>query len=181
MELSSRYARYQSLTLVPHEHGILEVVMGAAGGTGKLPMATLRTLAEGLGFTNVRTLLASGNLLVDSPLAAAEVRATLEAALGGVTVVMRSPAELQAVLDANPFPDAPGNRLLISFLNDPLPPDAAAGIRHRGQERIHVAAREVVVDYVDGMGASKLRIPAAEAGTARNLNTVRKLLAAAGE
>ena len=40
MELSPRYARYQSLTLMPHEHGILEIVMGAAGGApGKLPTA----------------------------------------------------------------------------------------------------------------------------------------------
>jgi uncharacterized protein (DUF1697 family) len=149
------------------------------GGTGKLPMADLRALAESLGFTKVRTLLASGNLLLDSPLPAAAVRARLEQALGSVQVVMRSPAELQAALDANPFPEAAGNRLLISFLNEALPADAAAGIRHQGEERIHFAPREVYVHYGEGMGASKLRIPAAEAGTARNLNTVRKLVEAA--
>ena len=46
--------------------GLLRAVN--VGGTGKLPMAELRALAEGLGFARVRTLLASGNLLVDSAL-----------------------------------------------------------------------------------------------------------------
>lgn len=154
------------------------------GGTGKLPMAELRALAEGLGFARVRTLLASGNLLVDSALAPAQVRARLEQALGQAlgkpaTVVMRDAAALQALLAANPFPEAAGNRLLISFLNETLPADPAAGIRHQAEERIHFGTREVWVHYGEGMGQSKLRIPAAEAGTARNLNTVIKLLAAA--
>lgn len=155
------------------------------GGTGKLPMADLRRLAEGLGFTRVRTLLASGNLLVDSSLSADRVRAQLEAALSQAlgkpaTVVMRDAAALRALLAANPFPEAPGNRLLISFLNEALPADPRAGIRHQGEERLHFGAREVWVHYGEGMGQSKLRIPAAEPGTARNLNTVIKLLEAAG-
>lgn len=154
------------------------------GGTGKLPMAELRALAEGLGFQNVRTLLASGNLLLESPLPAAPVRARLEAALSErmgkpASVILRSRAELQAALDANPYPEAPGNRLIISFLNETLPAGAAAGIRHQVDERIHFAQREVYVHYGEGMAASKLRIPAAEPGTARNLNTVRKLVDAA--
>lgn len=153
------------------------------GGTGALPMARLRALAEELGFQQVRTLLASGNLLLATALPAARVRAQLEAALAQalgkpVGVVLRSPAELQAVLDANPFPDAPGNRLLISFLNEPLP--AELELRHQRGEQVHAAGRELYVLYDDaGAGQSRLRVPAAEAGTARNLNTVRKLVAAA--
>ena len=41
--------------------------------------------------------------------------------------------------------------------------------------------REIYVLYDEGMGTSKLRIPAAKAGTARNMNTVAKLAAMAAE
>lgn len=152
------------------------------GGTGKLPMAELRAIAEGLGYRQVRTYIASGNLLLASGHSEAEVGARLEAALreraGGkpVGVVMRSPAALAAVLAANPFPDAAPNRVIVSLLNEALPTDAAAGIKHQRDEQIVWAAREVYVFYGEGMRDSKLRIAAAEVGTARNLNTLRALL-----
>ena len=78
------------------------------GGTGKLPMAALRAMAEELGFTQVRSYIASGNLLLQSPMSATEVRVALEARLlrfagKPVGVVVRSPANLAAVLAANPF------------------------------------------------------------------------------
>jgi uncharacterized protein (DUF1697 family) len=151
------------------------------GGTGKLPMAELRAIAEGLGYGKVRSYIASGNLLVDSRLAADRVREQLEAALAErmgkpVGVVLRSAAELDALIAANPFPDAAPNRVIVSLLNETLPFDAAAGVRHQKDEQIVWAPREVYVFYGEGMRDSKLRIPAAEAGTARNLNTLRALL-----
>jgi uncharacterized protein (DUF1697 family) len=151
------------------------------GGTGKLPMAELRALAEQLEFDNPRTYIASGNLVFESALTANKVRAKLEAALAAhlgksIGVVVRSAAELRALLEANPFPDAPPNRVLVSLLNDPLPADWESGVRHKKGELIVAAKRELYVHYVDGQGTSKLRIPAAEAGTARNLNTLRALL-----
>ena len=42
-------------------------------------------------------------------------------------------------------------------------------------EKMVLGEREIFVHYGDGMGRSKLRIPAARAGTARNMNTVAKL------
>ena len=152
------------------------------GGTGKLPMAELRALAEGLGYTEVRTYIASGNLLLKSPLPAARVREQLEAALQQqvgkpVGVVTRSREELATLLAANPFPEAPGNRVLVSLLNEALP--TLPEVRHQKDERIVFAVREVYVHYGDGIAQSKLRVPAAEAGTARNLNTLRALLAMA--
>ncbi len=151
------------------------------GGTGKLPMAELRAMAEELGFIQVRTYIASGNLLVHSPLPAQQVREALEARLAAyagkpVGVVLRSPAELAALLAANPFPDAAPNRVMVSLLNDALAFDAAQGIRHQAAVQIVWVAREVYVHYGEGMSQSRLRIPAAEAGTARNLNTLRALL-----
>lgn len=151
------------------------------GGTGKLPMEELRALAEGLGFENPRTYIASGNLLFESKLSAAKVRAKLEAALDAhvgkpVGVVMRTAAEVRAVLDANPFPDAPPNRVLVTLLNDALPDDWQSTVRNQRGEKLVAAKRALYVHYVEGQGSSKLRVPAAEAGTARNLNTLRALL-----
>jgi uncharacterized protein (DUF1697 family) len=51
------------------------------GGKNKVPMAGLRTLLEGLGFKNVSTYIASGNVFLDSDLSAAKVAAKIEAAL----------------------------------------------------------------------------------------------------
>jgi uncharacterized protein (DUF1697 family) len=42
-------------------------------------------------------------------------------------------------------------------------------------EEIRLGAREIYVYYGSGMGKSKLKIPAAKSGTARNMNTVAKL------
>ena len=153
------------------------------GGTGKLPMAELKAMALALGFANPRTYIASGNLLFESELAIDEAGAQLEARLAEYAgkpmgVLMRSPAELRELLARNPFPEAPGNRLLITFLPAALPEPLVA--KGQNDEQWRLLGRELWVHYPGGMGSSKLRIPAAEAGTARNLNTVQALLALAG-
>lgn len=152
-----------------------------AGGTGRLPMADLRALAAGLGFANPRTHIASGNLVFESGLRADRARQRLEGALAAhmgrpVGVVMGSAEGLRALLAANPFPDAAPNQVLVSLLNDALPADWAAGVRHQQGEQIAAAAGALFVHYGEGMAQSRLRIPAAEAGTARKLNTLRALL-----
>jgi uncharacterized protein (DUF1697 family) len=156
------------------------------GGTGKLPMADLRAMAEAEGFAAVRTYIASGNLVLESPRSAADVKSALErrlAAYAGkpVGVVVRSAEELAAVLAANPFPDAPGSKVAAIFLDDPPPPDALAAARGLADEQVTLGLREIYVHYPSGMGDSKLRIPAAQAGTARNMNTVAKLAEMASE
>ncbi len=40
---------------------------------------------------------------------------------------------------------------------------------------MRLGTREIYVHYATGMGTSKLKIPAAKSGTARNMNTVAKL------
>ena len=51
------------------------------GGTGKLPMAELRAMCESAGFRDVRTYIASGNVVLRSASTAAQVKAALEAPL----------------------------------------------------------------------------------------------------
>ena len=153
------------------------------GGTGKLPMADLRALCERAGFADVRTYIASGNVVLRGTDGEKQVKAKLEAALEAyagkpVGVMVRSGAELAAALAANPFADAAPNRVLVVFLDAAPPADALASAKHQDGERIALGRREIYVDYsaaAGGMGASKLQIPAAKLGTGRNLNTVAKL------
>ena len=151
------------------------------GGSGKLPMADLRAMCEAAGFTDVRTCIASGNVVLRSASTARQVQATLEAALAQyagkpVGVLVRTAAEMSAVLAANPFPDAAPNRIVVVFLDQPLPSDALDAVSGQAGEQLALGAREIHVHYRNGIGDSKLKIPAAKAGTARNINTVAKLV-----
>jgi uncharacterized protein (DUF1697 family) len=150
------------------------------GGTGKLPMADLQALCSAAGFANVRTYIASGNVVFASSLSEPRVKAALEAGLRDyagkpVGVVVRSAAEMAAVLAANPFPKAAPNRVVAIFLDDPPPPDVMKNAAGQTTEEVRPGKREIYVHYPGGMADSKLRIPAARAGTARNMNTVAKL------
>lgn len=154
------------------------------GGTGRLAMADLAALSRDAGLTNVRTYIASGNVVFDSTAKAPGVVRAIEerllAHLGKPTaVLLRTAAEMAAVLAANPFPDAAAKLTSAFFLAGPPPADALAGIAGRKDEVVRLGGREIYVHYPSGMGRSKLRIPAAEAGTARNMNTVAKLAAMA--
>ena len=156
------------------------------GGTGRLPMSDLRVMAEEAGFAKVRTYIASGNLVFESDAGERAVKAALETALEAyagkpVGVVVRTGAEMAAVAAANPFPDAPANRTVAIFLDAPPPSGFLADVSGRQSEEIAAGLREIYVHYPDGQGDSKLKIPAARAGTARNLNTVVKLAEWAGE
>lgn len=152
------------------------------GGTGKLPMAELRAMCERAGFADARTYIASGNVVFRSALAERAVVAALESRLAAyagkpVGVLVRTAAEMAAVLAANPFPDAPGNRVVAIFLDTPPPADALAHASGCRDEALALGRREIYVHYGSGMADSRLRIPAAKAGTARNINTVARLAA----
>jgi uncharacterized protein (DUF1697 family) len=156
-------------------------------GKSTLKMAELKRIASDLGLGQVRTYFASGNLLFTSDKPEELLRRTLEEELQAhmskeVRVMLRTADELEAILRANPFTDVPGNKVQVFFLNEP-PVDLLETARNKADdERIAAGAREVFVAYGEkGIGRSRLRIPDAEAGTARNMNTVAKLAALARE
>ncbi|MGY6256198.1 DUF1697 domain-containing protein [Paraburkholderia caledonica] len=156
------------------------------GGTGKLPMAELRTMCEAVGFTNVRTYIASGNVVFDSKLAEASVKSRLERCLEEyagkpVGVAVRTREELAQVLTANPFKSAAPNRTVAIFLDTPPPADALTHASGQREEEMALGTREIYVHYNNGMADTKLKIPAARTGTARNMNTVAKLVDMANE
>jgi len=153
------------------------------GGTGSLAMADLKAICEAIGFHAVRTYIASGNVIFRSSLSTLEAKAVLEARLQShagkpMGVVMRTAAEMAEVLARNPFPDAPGNRVTTIFLDHAASPATLDGMTGRApDETVQLGHREMYIRYGSGVGLSKLRIPAARTGTARNMNTVAKLAA----
>jgi uncharacterized protein (DUF1697 family) len=156
------------------------------GGTGKLPMGDLKRLCEQAGFRNVRTYIASGNVVAERAGAEAKAKAALEAELRAyagkpVGVIVRTAAEMAEVVASNPFPDRSASRTVAIFLGHVPPPNVLKDAKGKTNEEVRLGAREIYVHYPDGIGRSKLRIPAANDGTARNLNTVAKLAAMAAE
>jgi uncharacterized protein (DUF1697 family) len=157
-------------------------------GKSTLKMADLKAIAEDLGLDRPRTFIASGNLLFASSEPEEKLRRMLEKRLQthmgkDVRVMLRTADEMKAVVQANPFPDAPGNRVQAFFMNEPPPPNLQEDVRNKADdERVAAGTREVFVAYGErGIGRSRLRIPAAEAGTARNMNTVAGLAKLAKE
>jgi uncharacterized protein (DUF1697 family) len=159
------------------------------GPRQRVSMPELRELLEGLGYTDVQTLVQSGNVVFTSRAAPATLEKKMEQEIEkqlGVDpkVVVRTRDELAAAIDANPFPvpEDPKN-LHVTFLSGE--PDAAA----RGKleavdlapDRLEFAGREVYILYANGMGRSELakqltRAKLGVAATDRNWNTVTKLL-----
>jgi uncharacterized protein (DUF1697 family) len=158
------------------------------GKVNKVSMPVLREALTEAGFTNVRTYVQSGNVLLDSPLRSA---AKVGAEVGRVVherfdvdtpVVMRTGKQLRAVLDWNPFPEAAAERpKLVHVIHLTAAPDAdrvetflesgGATVAHRGED--------VVVDWVDATGsgpADKAFKKLGVQGTARNWRTLTALV-----
>ena len=155
-------------------------------GKRQLKMDDLKRIATDLGLNSPQTYIASGNLLFASDKSEKAVKAALEKALAehmGATVgvMIRKAKEMEAVARTNPFADEPGNKVVAIFLDEAPPGGAADQAKNLAGERIRVGKREVYVHYPNGQGPSKLAIPAAAKGTARNMNTVAKLAEMAGE
>jgi uncharacterized protein (DUF1697 family) len=156
------------------------------GGTGKLPMSELKAMCEELGFEKVRTYIASGNVVFASRKSESAVKAALEKRLEvyagkPVGVLVRTADEMAQVASDNPFPKLAPNRTMAVFLNKAPPADTLENVRGHGGEKIRLGRREIYIHYGDGMAKSKLVIPAAKLGTARNMNTVAVLAKMASE
>jgi len=149
-------------------------------GTGKLPMTELKSMCEIAGFQSVRTYIASGNVVFQSRKKEAQVKAILEASLLAysgkpVAALVRTAEEMAAVLAANPYADHPGDRTVAFFLDHAPQQSDLDCVSKLTNERLSLGTREIYVAYPDGIGQSRLNLPAARLGTARNMNTIAKL------
>jgi uncharacterized protein (DUF1697 family) len=174
----------------------IALLRGVNVGGRKVLKDDLLGLAEDLGFEDAKTLLASGNLVLWGR---AEADADLERRLEDglekrmglrTEFFVRTPAELKAIIDANPYPDEAGshpNHLLVHFMKAPLRDGDEATLRAAitGPESFKVGTRELYIDYPVDVGHSMLdrdwkKTKRAPLGTARNWNTVLKLAAMVG-
>lgn len=158
-------------------------------GGATLPMARLKTLAAQLGGTDISTYIASGNLLVDVPGDPVEFDRALEQAVQAEfgffrEAISRTPAELVAALAAHPFEVIEPKFSYVSFLV--AEPEAAALARAEqhatGDDRWQVVGAQMHIRYAEGAGRPQMKTDTimralGTPGTARNLNTVHKLIA----
>lgn len=166
--------------------GYVALLRGVNLGKRQLRMTDLKRIATELGLEKPRTFIASGNLLFASSRGEKALKASLEKALevhmgAPVGVMIRTAEEMQEIVRANPYSELPGNRVVAIFLDGTPPKNATDEAKNVAGERIALGTREIYVHYPDGQGTSKLQIPAAAEGTARNLNTVGKLAELSGE
>ena len=80
------------------------------GGKNKVPMSELKNCLEELGFSNVSTYIASGNVILESDKHPTEIKDRIEKALPAsfnlhselIQVLVLSPKQLQAIIDNKP-------------------------------------------------------------------------------
>jgi uncharacterized protein (DUF1697 family) len=164
------------------------------GGRRKLPMADLRALLDALGHEDVTTYVQSGNAVFRSgggsaASVAAAIERRIESELGlDVAVMLRTAAQLRAVLDGDPFPKAERKQVHVVFLEEK--PGAAAAKRldpdRSPGDEASLHGRELYLRLGNGAGRTKLTLDWIEKqlgvrGTGRNWNTVTKLAELAGE
>lgn len=167
---------------------------GMNTGGIRAPVGEQRVMAEAMGLKNPRTLMASGNLVVESDRDPAELEKAIEAETERrfgrrIETIVRTPAQWARMMKANPFPteaaDAPA-RLLLMVMKDGIKPGAVEAVMAfaSGDEQVREAGGELWFWHPDGIGQSKMSEKAQPrligTGTARNWNTVNKLAALVG-
>jgi uncharacterized protein (DUF1697 family) len=166
----------------------IALLRGINVGGNILKMDRLREVCAKLGPKNVRTYVQSGNVIFEAQGSASHWAETLERKLAGesrlpVSVMVRTAAEMSAVLAGNPFLKEKGidtARLAVTFLQH-APPKAAlealAALKI-GAERYHHAGREIYLHCPNGFADSKLYAlekVLKQRTTTRNWNTITKL------
>ena len=142
----------------------------------------LRELCTQLGFENVQTYIASGNVALETDEDVVAVKTKIEAALMAyagkhVGVYVRTHDELCQIAAQNPFHEAQGNQVTAVLIDDDPERALQKGVRGQVDEELAVGPSVLYVHYPNGMGTSKLKLLGALDGTARNMNTIEKMRA----
>lgn len=172
----------------------IALLRGVNVGNNMLKMERLRTILADLGLTDVRTYLQSGNALFEAKSAPADLAAKIERKVSEATrlpvsVIVRTPAQLQRVIAANPFAREAGTApktVHVTFLAGEASKAgiAAIGKLSAGPDRWQAAASEIYLCCPDGYARTKLNNTALERAlgvraTTRNWSTVMALHAMA--
>ena len=163
------------------------LLRGVNVGGVKVLMAPLRELAEGLGWTDVQTYIASGNMVFsasgDCESLAVQLRSEMQTGLGAdIPVFIVSATDLRKILEQHPWEPEKGNQSHVYFcFGTPVIDEALYHDLRTPDEELRVIAGHVHFHAPAGIGRSKLAeklgkvVPGCEM-TGRNLNTVRKLV-----
>jgi uncharacterized protein (DUF1697 family) len=165
------------------------------GKAKRVPMAELRALLSGLGYTGVATLLNSGNAVFRAPRGtsskhAADIAAAISTQLKvEVPVIVKSASELAAIISENPIKAGVEEhpRLLIAFVQDAKARSSLAAIEplvvppeqfSRGKNAAYLLC---ALGILESKAGEALLGKAGKSATTRNWATVLKLKALAEE
>lgn len=167
---------------------------GMNTGGVRAPVSELRAMAADMGLKAPRTLLASGNLVVESDRAADALEAEVEAAMDDrfglkVAAMVRTPEQWARLIAANPFPDqaaAHPAKVVAMVMKTGIKDGALEACRAlaEGGEAVEAAGGVLYFWFPNGQGQSAIFKKATPRmlgmGTGRNWNTVLKLGEMAG-
>lgn len=160
-------------------------------GGNRLKMADLRSALEKEDFANVETVVASGNVLFDHDHRPVE---GIEEKLGALMqerfgmdsfAAVRSRDDVAAAIADNPFAGEGEDKFVHTlFLDGPLDPAKFDALTeyYKGPERLAPGPRELYIDFVAGVGGSKLTSAflarrLGRRGTARNIRSLARIVA----
>jgi uncharacterized protein (DUF1697 family) len=158
------------------------------GARNRVSMPDLRELLTGHGYGDVATLVQSGNVVLTSRLSPKRLERELQKQIAdglGVDtpVVVRTCDELADAIARDPFGELVDNPKLyqVTFLAEEPSADAVNAVEAAdvAPDRLVVSGREVFTLHPEGIQRSKAAAAVAKhlpTGTARNWNTVTKLL-----
>lgn len=162
------------------------------GGKNSLPMHELASYFEEMGCEGVKTYVQSGNVVfqnrrkLDERDTAIIAKRILQAKGFEPKILLLTSAELGTAIENNPFPTDNGKALHFFFLESRAerPDIAQLESAKADTETFHLGDRVFYLHAPDGVGRSRLAASAEKAlgvsATARNWNTVAKLIAMAG-
>ena len=167
---------------------------GMNTGGVRAPVAEQRAMAAAMGLKHPRTLVASGNLVVESDRATDVLEADIEAAMEKtfglkVAAMVRTPVQWTRLVKANPFPDeaaAHPSRMVAMVMKDGIRDGALEACRDLAVDGERVEAARfgngddvLYFWFPNGQGESGIFRKATPRmlgmGTGRNWNTVLKL------
>jgi uncharacterized protein (DUF1697 family) len=166
------------------------------GGANKLAMSDLKTIFESAGCSHVRTIIQSGNVVFTAPAAVAAglapvIVAQIRQRFGIETpVILRSGAELRALVESNPFLRAGVDPALLHVMclaARPGKEHVAALDPHRSPpDEFILRDREIYLRLPNGVARSKLTNAYFDKtlrtiGTSRNWRTMMRLCEAIGD
>jgi uncharacterized protein (DUF1697 family) len=157
-------------------------------GTRRVSMERLRTSFEELGFDDVSTFIASGNVIFASPHKGAELEPQIESALSdalGFEVVpfVRSTSRLAALANRDPFPDS-ADRVHVGFLKKSPPAAARRALEALSNETDVLTTRGREIYWLARAGMGRATVSGAtiekalgQATTLRSMKMLRRLIA----